>query len=176
MTTTEARATYADVPIRTVAVENGIEYAYRDLGESDVPLILLQHFRGNLDNWDPALVDALATDRQVVAFDNVGVGATPGTTPNTVEAMAHDAIVFLEAMEFRTVDLLGVSLGSFVAQELALIRPDLLRRVVLASSAPQGAAGMHGWAPEVIAAVGTPETSPDGYLGVFFAPTETSRE
>ena len=77
---------------------------------------------------------------------------------------------------FQRVDLLGFSIGSFVAQEIALIRPDLLRRVVLASSAPQGAAGMHGWAPEVIGAVGAPETSPQGYLDVFFAPTDTSRE
>jgi pimeloyl-ACP methyl ester carboxylesterase len=79
-------------------------------------------------------------------------------------------------MDLRRVDLLGFSLGSFVAQEIALIRPDLLRRVVLASSAPQGAAGMHGWAPDVIGAIGAPETSPQGYLGVFFAPTDTSRD
>lgn len=90
--------------------------------------------------------------------------------------MAHGAIAFLEAMDFQRVDLLGFSIGSFVAQEVALIRPDLLRRVVLASSAPQGAAGMHGWAPEVIGAVGAPETSPEGYISVFFAPTDTSRE
>jgi len=90
--------------------------------------------------------------------------------------MAHGAIAFLEAMDFQRVDLLGFSIGSFVAQEIVLIRPDLLRRVALASSAPQGAAGMHGWAPKVIAAVGQPETSPQGYLDVFFAPTETSRE
>jgi pimeloyl-ACP methyl ester carboxylesterase len=74
------------------------------------------------------------------------------------------------------VDLLGFSIGSFVAQEIALVRPSLLRRVVLASSAPQGAPGMHGWAPEVIGAVGQPEASPQGYLEVFFAPTDTSRE
>jgi pimeloyl-ACP methyl ester carboxylesterase len=158
-----------------VTAGNGIEYAYRDLGEGDVPLVLLQHFRGNLDNWNPALIDALAADRRVVTFDNVGVGASTGSTPNTIEAMAHDAIAFLEAMEFQRVDLLGFSIGSFVAQEIALIRPDLLRRVVLASSAPRGAAGMHGWAPEVIGAVGQPETSPQGYLEVFFAPTATSR-
>jgi pimeloyl-ACP methyl ester carboxylesterase len=156
--------------------DNAIEYAYRELGESEVPLVLLQHFRGNLDNWDPALVDALAADRRVVTFDNLGVGATTGKTPNTVEAMAQGAIAFLEAMDFQRVDLLGFSLGSFVAQEVALIRPDLLRRVVLASSAPQGAAGMHGWAPEVIGAVGVPEVTPQGYVSVFFAPTDTSRE
>jgi pimeloyl-ACP methyl ester carboxylesterase len=159
-----------------VSAENGIEYAYRDLGHGDVPLVLLQHFRGNLDNWDPALIDSLAGRRRVVAFDNVGVAATSGETPSTIEAMAHGAIAFLEAMGLGRVDLLGFSIGSFVAQEIALIRPDLLRRVVLASSAPQGAPGMHGWAPEVIGAVGAPAPNPEGYLEVFFAPTDTSRE
>src|SRR5256712_11868751 len=170
------RMRYVDASTRRIAADNAIEFAYRELGEGEVPLVLLQHFRGNLDNWDPALVDALGADRCVVAFDNVGVGATTGRTPNTIEAMAHDAIAFLEAMDFQRVDLLGFSIGSFVAQEIALIRPDLLRRVALASSAPQGAAGMHGWAPEVIGAVGAPATAPAGYLGVFFAPTTTSRE
>jgi pimeloyl-ACP methyl ester carboxylesterase len=165
---------YLDAPNRRVKAGNEIEYAYRDLGEGDVPLVLLQHFRGNLDNWDPAFIDALAARRRVLTFDNVGVGGTSGRTPGTIEAMAHGAIAFLEAMELERVDLLGFSIGSFVAQEIALIRPDLLRRVVLASSAPQGAAGMHGWAPAVIGAVGTSETSPEGYLSVFFAPTPSS--
>jgi pimeloyl-ACP methyl ester carboxylesterase len=176
MATTETSASYTDASTQSVAADDAIEYAYRDLGESDVPLVLLQHFRGNLDNWDPALLDALAAKRRVVAFDNVGVAATTGTTPNTIEAMAHDAIAFVAALGLERVDLLGFSIGSFVAQEIALVRPALLRRVVLASSAPQGAAGMHGWAPEVIAAVGAPETSPEGYLSVFFARTDTSRE
>src|SRR5258705_4411130 len=162
--------------LERVVAESGVEYAYRDVGDGDVPLVLLQHFRGNLDNWDPALVDALAADRRVVSFDNVGVAATSGATPDTVEAMAHGAIAFLEAMSLERVDLLGFSIGSFVAQEMALIRPDLLRRVVLASSAPQGAAGMHGWAPDVIGAVGQPETNPQGYVGIFFAHSTTSRE
>jgi pimeloyl-ACP methyl ester carboxylesterase len=90
--------------------------------------------------------------------------------------MANDAIAFIEAMDLERIDLLGFSIGSFIAQEIALIRPDLLRRVVLASAAPQGAAAMHGWAPEVIGAVGMPEPSPQGYISVFFAPTATSRE
>jgi pimeloyl-ACP methyl ester carboxylesterase len=181
MTATDQQATaesvpgYAGASIKRVTAENGIDYAYRDLGAGPVPLVLLQHFRGNLDNWDPALIDDLAAQRRVVTFDNVGVGGTTGLTPNTVEAMAHGAIAFIEAMGFQKVDLLGFSIGSFVAQEIALIRPDLLRRVVLASSAPQGAAGMHGWAPEVIGAVGQPEPNPEGYLDVFFAATSTSR-
>src|SRR5262245_13815504 len=175
MATTETPVGYAVVSTSRVTAEHGIDYAYRELGEGDVPLVLLQHFRGNLDHWDPALVDALAVERPVVAFDNVGVAATTGATPNTVEAMAHDAIAFLDAMNLQRVDLLGFSIGSFVAQEIALVRPDLLRRVVLASSAPQGAAGMHGWAQEVIGAVGAPQTSPQGYIAVFCAPTDTSR-
>jgi pimeloyl-ACP methyl ester carboxylesterase len=137
---TDTPTTYTAASTQRVTAENGIEYAYRDVGDGDVPLVLLQHFRGNLDNWDPALIDALAADRRVVTFDNLGVGATTGRTPATVEAMAHGAIAFLEAMDFQRVDLLGFSIGSFVAQEIALVRPDLLRRVVLASSAPQGAA------------------------------------
>ena len=167
---------YTDVATQQVAAENGIVYAFRDLGDGDVPLVLLQHFRGSLDNWDPALVDALASDRRVVPFNNVGVASTTGATPSTIEAMARDAIAFVEAMRLERVDLLGFSIGSFVAQEIALIRPDLLRRVVLASSAPQGAAGMHGWAPDVSGAVGRPETSPEGSISVFFAPTDTSRD
>jgi pimeloyl-ACP methyl ester carboxylesterase len=161
--------------IKRVAAANGIEYAHRDVGTGDVPLVLLQHFRGNLDNWDPALIDDLAAARRVVTFDNRGVGGTTGVTPNTIEAMAHDALAFVEAMGFKKVDLLGFSIGSFVAQEIALIRPDLLRRVVLASAAPQGAEGMHGWAPDVIGAVGEPEPNPQGYIDVFFARTDSSR-
>src|SRR6266581_1621043 len=176
MADTDTSTAFADASTQRVTAENGIEYAYRDLGQCDVPLILLQHFRGNLDNWDPALVDDLAAERRIVTFNNVGVASTSGTTPYTVEAMAHGAIDFVEAMNFDRVDLLGFSIGSFVAQEIALIRPDLLRRVVLASSAPQGADGMHRWAPEVIGAVGAPQTSPQGYIQVFFAPTATSRE
>jgi pimeloyl-ACP methyl ester carboxylesterase len=170
-----ARVGYADVATQRVTAGNGVEYAYRDLGASDVPLVLLQHFRGNLDNWDPDLIDALSANRRVVTFDNVGVAATTGTTPSTIEAMARDAIAFIDAMGLDRIDLLGFSIGSFIAQEIALIRPDLLRRVVLASPAPQGAAGMHGWAPDVIAAVGAPEPNPQGYVDVFFAPTDTSR-
>jgi pimeloyl-ACP methyl ester carboxylesterase len=176
-TPTGAQVGYADAATQRVAADNGIEYAYRDLGQSDVPLVMLQHLRGNLDNWDPALIDVLAAARRVVTFDNVGVGATTGTTPNTVEAMAHDAVAFIDSLSLQRIDLLGFSIGSFIAQEIALIRPDLLRRVVLASSAPQGAAGMHGWAPEVIAAVGQPETSPTGYLSVFSRPrTRVARQ
>jgi len=168
---------YAGLPNDRVRAANGVDYAYRDTGggEDTPPLVLLQHFRGNLDNWDPALTDALATARRVVTFDNAGVGGSTGTTPDTIEQMARDAIAFVTAMEFSQVDLLGFSIGSFVAQQITLTRPAMVRRLILASSAPQGAAGMHGWAPEVIGAIGTPRTSPEAYLDVFFARSAASR-
>ena len=173
---------YSELANEHISAANGIDYAYRDTGgagdgqsEGEVPLVLLQHFRGNLDNWDPALIDALASTRRVVTFDNAGVGGSTGTTPDTIEQMARDAIAFVVAMGFSQVDLLGFSIGSFVAQQVALVRPAIVRRLVLASSAPKGAVGMHGWAPEVIGAIGTLNTSPDAYLGVFFAPSGASR-
>jgi pimeloyl-ACP methyl ester carboxylesterase len=165
---------YSSLPNKLISAPNGVDYAYRDTGGGGAPLVLLQHFRGNLDNWDPALIDALASARRVITFDNAGVGGSTGTTPDTVEQMAHDAIAFLAAMDLGQVDLLGFSIGSFVAQEITLRRPAIVRRLVLASAAPQGAAGMHGWAPDVIGAIGTPETSPDEYLGVFFARSSSS--
>jgi pimeloyl-ACP methyl ester carboxylesterase len=167
--------TYSEIPNKLVSSANSIDYAHREAGEGTVPLVLLQHFRGNLDNWDPALIDALASTRRVVAFDNTGVGGSTGTTPDTVEQMARDAIAFLDATGFGQADILGFSIGSFVAQEIALIRPGLVRSLILASSAPQGAAGMHGWATDVIGAVGTPETSPGKYLDVFFTRSASSR-
>jgi pimeloyl-ACP methyl ester carboxylesterase len=166
---------YSELPNKLVSAVNGVDYAYREAGDGDTPLVLLQHFRGNLDSWDPALIDALAATRRVVTFDNAGVGGSSGTTPNTVTQMAHDAIAFMAAMGFGQADILGFSIGSFVAQEIALIRPGLLRRLILASAAPQGAAGMHGWAPDVIGAVGTPETTPGEYLDVFFTGSASSR-
>ena len=170
---------YSGLPNKLVRAANGIDYAYRDTGpgaSGGVPLVLFQHFRGNLDNWDPALIDALASARRVITFDNAGVGGSTGTTPDTVEQMAYDAIAFIAAMDLSQVDLLGFSIGSFVAQQIALTRPAIMRRLILASAAPQGAAGMHGWAPEVIGAIGTPETSPQEYLDVFFARSSSSRQ
>ena len=167
---------YSGLPNKLISAANGVDYAYRDTGESEVPLLLLNHFRGNLDNWDPALIDELAPARRVITFDNAGVGGSTGTTPHTVEQMAYDTIAFITAMDFGQVDLLGFSIGSFVAQQIALTRPAVVRRLVLASSAPQVAAGMHGWAPEVIGAIGTPKTTPEEYLDVFFAQSPSSRQ
>jgi pimeloyl-ACP methyl ester carboxylesterase len=166
---------YAQLPNLSVTTERGLKYSYRDTGGDGVPLILLQHFRGNLDNWDPALVDELGSGRRVVAFDNLGVAGSDGKAANTIAEMATGALAFLDALNLQKVDLLGFSIGSFVAQEIALTRPSVVNKVVLASSAPKGAPGMHGWAPEVIGAVGVPEPGPEAYLGVFFTNSDASR-
>ena len=167
---------YIEADTLTVEGANGVAYAYRRLGpKAGRPLVLLQHFRGNLENWDPELIDALAGSRDVVVFDNTGVGATTGSTPTTIARMADDAIVFVEALGLDKIDLLGFSIGSFVAQEIALTRAALVAKLVLASTAPQGAPGMHGWAPDIIGAIGEPTTGADGFLHAFFTDSAASR-
>ena len=167
---------YLAAPNLYAAAADGTHYAYREVGNAeDRPLVVLQHFRGNLDNWDPALIDALAQQRRVIAVDYRGVGGSTGHPADTVEQMARDTLAFTDALQLTTFDLLGFSIGSFVAQRVTLARPDAVRKVVLASTAPQGARGMHGWAPEVIGAVGKPEPSPAEYLSVLFAPSARSR-
>jgi pimeloyl-ACP methyl ester carboxylesterase len=161
---------------RTIEASNGVAYAYRRFGErsSGPSLVLLQHFRGNLDNWDPALVDALARGREVILFDNVGVGGSTGATPRTVTAMAHDALRFIEALELDQIDLLGFSLGGFVAQEMVLIRPRLVRRLVLAGTGPQGGVEMHGFADDVYISATRDEPAAEDLLALFFERSETS--
>jgi len=167
---------YLEAGTLTAEGANGVSYAYRRPGPaSGPPLVLLQHFRGNLENWDPVLIDALSSSRDVIVFDNTGVGATTGATPTTVAQMADDGIVFLEALGLDQVDLLGFSIGSFVAQEIALTRAALVGKLVLASTAPQGAPGMHGWAPDIIQAVGQPATDAAGFLHGFFTDSAASR-
>ncbi len=170
-------SSYSALPTNKITASNGIEYAYREVGTSSAPLVLLQHFRGNLDNWDPALLDDLSAKRRVIAFNNTGVGSSTGSTPSTICEMSRDALAFTEALGLEQIDLLGFSIGSFIAQEIALARPALVRKMVLASSAPKGAPGMHGWAPWVIEAVGSQErTPPDKYISVFFAKSKTSSD
>jgi pimeloyl-ACP methyl ester carboxylesterase len=165
---------------RLLVAEDGVTYAYRRFGDPDAgspPLVFLQHFRGNLDNWDPLLVDALAARREVVLLDNAGVGLSSGSVPRTVTAMARHAIAFLDALDLTRIDLLGFSLGGFVAQELTLLRPRLVRRLVLAGTGPQGGGvGMHGWIHDVAAGGNHTENSPDDLLWLMFAPSESSQQ
>jgi pimeloyl-ACP methyl ester carboxylesterase len=165
---------YADLPNLTVKAASGLSYSYRDTGGEGTSLILLQHFRGSLDSWDPALIDKLAAGRRVVTFDNLGVADSGGTAGSTIADMAAGALGFLDALAVEHADILGFSIGSFIAQELALTRPSVIRKLVLASAAPKGAPGMHGWAGDVIAKVGAREPGPEAYLDVFFTHSATS--
>jgi pimeloyl-ACP methyl ester carboxylesterase len=136
-------------------------------GHRTDPVGLAAAHPGNLDNWDSLYIDRLAVARRIITFDNAGVGGSSAATPPTIEQLAHDALAYVTAMGLEHVDILGYSIGSFVAQEMAPIPPDVLHKLVLASSAPKGTAGMHGWAPEVIDAVGKARSDSDGCLRVF---------
>jgi pimeloyl-ACP methyl ester carboxylesterase len=123
---------------RFVEAQN-IRFAYRSFGRTQgVPLVFLQHFTGTMDSWDPALVNPLAATRPVIVFNNTGVGTSSGTTPDSVEQMAADAATFIVALEFEQIDLLGFSLGGFIAQVLAAQNPHLVRKLIVAGSAPRG--------------------------------------
>src|SRR5947209_2927317 len=131
-------ATLETTPTRYIE-GGGTRFAYRRLGPTTgTPLVLLQHFSGNIDAWDPAVVDALATDRPVIAFDNTGVGRSTGKTPDNVEAMARDAVAFIDLLRLSQVDLLGFSLGGCVAQQIAAEHEALVRKLILVGTAPKG--------------------------------------
>ena len=153
----------------------GIDFAYRRFGhQAELPLLMLQHFRGNLDNWDPALTDGLAAEREVILVDYAGVGSSSGEPSKTIAPMARQMIAFVSALGLDRIDLLGFSIGGFVAQEIALVRPSLVRRLVLAATGPRGAPGMHGWR-EDIAAAARGESKPENLLYIMFAHTDTSQ-
>jgi pimeloyl-ACP methyl ester carboxylesterase len=181
MTTTTApnpRPSQLTVPTLTVEAANGITYAYRRFGAADhgrAPLVFLQHFRGNLDNWDPYLVDAIVEEREVILLDNTGVGLSSGVVPTTVTEMARDAIAFLDALDLDRVDLLGYSLGGMAAQEIALLRPRVVRRIVLAGTGPRGGRQIHGWAFDIERIANQPNNGVEDLLRIFFEVTETSR-
>ncbi|EON32630.1 alpha/beta hydrolase [Gordonia terrae C-6] len=130
------------MPTRTISV-GGTDFAHRAYGPTGgVPVVFLHHLAANLDNWDPRLTDGIANRHRVIAFDNRGVGASGGTTPDSVEAMAADAVAFIDAMGLAKVDLLGFSLGGFLAQVIAAQRPELVRKIILAGTGPAGGAGI----------------------------------
>jgi pimeloyl-ACP methyl ester carboxylesterase len=114
-------------------------YAYRRFGRGAAPpLVFLQHFTGTLDNWDPAVTDALAKSREVILFESAGVGRSTGEVPETIPAMTAHLLAFADALALAQVDLLGFSLGGMVAQQAALDRPSLVRRMLLVGTAPEG--------------------------------------
>ena len=152
---------------------SGIRFAYRRLGPSTgTPLVLLQHFSGNIDAWDPAIVTVLAADRPVIAFDNAGVGRSTGRTPDNVAAMARDAVVFIRLLDLGPVDLLGFSLGGFIAQQIAAEHGRLVRKLILASTAPKGG---EEHLLTVLQDAFSQTDAPDPRLPLFFTNSSASR-
>jgi pimeloyl-ACP methyl ester carboxylesterase len=128
---------------------NGIRFAYRRFGNAaGVPLVFNQHFTGTMDHWDPAVTDGFAKDREVILFNNAGVSSSSGEVPTTFEKMGANAVAFIKALELTKVDVLGFSIGGFIAQEIALQAPDLVRRLVLVGTGPRGGEGMAMLTPE----------------------------
>ncbi|MGW7206650.1 alpha/beta fold hydrolase [Streptomyces sp. NPDC054837] len=133
---------YKNAPTRTLTA-GGVAFAYRELGpRSDVPVVFLTHLAAVLDNWDPRVVDGVAAKRRVITFDNRGVGASSGSTPRTIAAMAKDAVTFIRALGFEQVDLHGFSMGGMVAQVIAQTDPDLVRKLILTGTGPAGGEGI----------------------------------
>ncbi|KJF24700.1 alpha/beta hydrolase [Rhodococcus sp. AD45-ID] len=129
---------YAKARTRTVTAGD-VTYAYRELGpKGGIPVVFFVHLAANLDNWDPRIADAIAKDHHVIAFDNRGVGASTGKVPDSIEAMADDAVTFINALGFEKVDIFSFSLGGMVAQELTIQHPELVRRLILTGTGPAG--------------------------------------
>ncbi len=156
---------------------NGIRFAYRRFGRTGTtPIVLNQHFTGTMDHWDPAMTDGLARGREVILFNNAGVSTTSGEVPTTFEEMGTNAVAFIKALDLAKVDVLGFSIGGFVAQEIMLQAPDLVRRLVLVGTGPRGGQGMATPTPEGQQVFGATYENPDDlWLGVFFTASEKSQ-
>jgi pimeloyl-ACP methyl ester carboxylesterase len=171
------------VASNTTAVTRFIEtdletYAYRRFGAGAAPpLVFLQHFTGTLDNWDPGVTDELATGREVVLFESAGVGRSTGEVPDTIQGMAAHLLAFADALGFTQIDLLGFSLGGMVAQQAALDRPSLVRKMLLVGTAPEGGEDiMHLEKPELRQVLEDPDLQGLQVLvKLFFAPSESSQ-
>jgi pimeloyl-ACP methyl ester carboxylesterase len=174
-----APGTPSNITAPTQFVETGLEtYAYRRFGHgAALPLIFLQHFTGTLDNWDPAVTDALAEGREVILFESAGLGRSTGEVPDTIQGMTAHFLAFADAIGLTQVDLLGFSLGGMVAQQVALERPSLVRRMLLVGTAPEGGEDiMHLEKPELSRILQDPNLQ--GYqvlVKLFFTPSESSQ-
>jgi pimeloyl-ACP methyl ester carboxylesterase len=153
---------------------NAVRYAYRRFGsQSGTPLVFLQHFRGGLDNWDPHVTDGLAQGRPVILFNNAGVASSSGETPQTIDEMSDHVAAFLEALGLRLVDVLGFSIGGYVAQSLVLRHPRLVRRLVLVGTGPRNGEPSNN--PRIFEVASNPVPTLDDFLFLFFSPSPASQ-
>ena len=129
---------------RTRFVQVGdVRFAYRRFGRpGGLPLLLLNYFAANMDDWDPKVTNGFAAERDVILVDNAGVGGSSGQTPSTVAAMTKDCVDFCRALDLKSFDVVGFSLGGMIAQQLAFEYPDMIRRMILLSTGPRGGEDM----------------------------------
>jgi pimeloyl-ACP methyl ester carboxylesterase len=171
------RASNTTASTQFLAVKNE-KYAYRRFGNgSRPPLLLLQHFTGTLDNWDPAVTDPLAERGELILFESAGIGRSTGKVPETVAGMAEHALAFLDGLGLNTCDVLGFSLGGMVAQQMALERPSIFRKMILVGTAPRGGEDiMHLEKPSLSKFLQDPSIKGYAMLQkIFFAPTASSQ-
>jgi pimeloyl-ACP methyl ester carboxylesterase len=166
--------THETAPTRFVEA-NGIRFAYRRFGKtSGVPIVFNQHYTGTMDYWDPAVTDGLAQSREVILFDNAGVSSSSGETPSSFQEMGANAIAFIRALGLQQVDVLGISIGGFVAQEIALQGGDLVRKVILVGTGHRGNDMTASRSAEIFASRYDPPEHL--WLAVHFKPTKTSQK
>jgi pimeloyl-ACP methyl ester carboxylesterase len=178
MNMSSKKAVSITAPTQFLEVKGGERYAYRRFGSGHgPPLLLLQHFTGTLDNWDPALTDALAANRELILFDNAGVGRSSGKVPTTVGGMAKHAAAFVDGLGVGGCDVLGFSLGGMVAQQMVLEHPEVFRRMILVGTAPRGGEDvMHLEKPSLAKHLQDPSNKGYSVLQkIFFPPTTTAQ-
>jgi len=180
-TPSHARVQTSPAPCQTACVEtrfvegDGVHYAYRVIGDADgPPLVMMNRFRGTVDEWDPAFVDRLAESRTVILFDNAGVARSSGTPSLRLAGWADNTAAFVGALGYEQVDVLGFSLGGLMAQELAYRHPGLVRRLIIAGSGAGYVEG-HNVRPEAIAIATKPANVDEDFLALFFRDTPTSQ-
>jgi pimeloyl-ACP methyl ester carboxylesterase len=165
--------THVTTPTRYVEANN-VRYAYRRFGaKSGVPIILLQHFRGVMDNWDPLVTDGLAKGRSVILLDTPGLGGSTGAAPLTSEAAADDVVTFMNAIGLKQADILGFSLGGYVAQSLTLRHPEFVRKLVLVGTGPRN--GEPAKDPKIPGILSHPSLTDEDFLYLFFTQSEASQ-
>ena len=173
--------TYTAITVPTQFVEaNGIRFAYRRWGKpGGIPLVFNQHFAGNLDNWDHAVLDGLTPEREIILFNNAGIASSTGEVPSTFAGMARNAEAFIDALGLKQIDLLGFSIGGMVAQQIVIDRPELIRKLILIGTAPRNLDAGNGEGhitPETASIFGAAYNPPENlWLKVFFTDSEASQ-
>jgi len=156
----------------------GEKFGYRRFGKkAGIPMVFTNYLTGTMDNWDPAVIDGLAREREVIIFDNKGVSSSSGKTPDTIGAMARDAAAFIDALGLKKIDLFGFSIGGMVAQQLTIDRPELIRKLILVGTGPRGGERMDDYSPEVWALFKKQYPHADELLlDTFFTPSVKSQK